>query len=75
MKAPLLQAAQKLVEMFRQCQQAGIVAAPLQCNLAYFIPSIPILALQFLFDEWADARFGKFRSNCWRAVVGEGTRA
>ena len=42
----------------------------LQLNLAFFLPSVPLLLLQAALDQRIDARFGRLRSNFFRVTAG-----
>jgi hypothetical protein len=44
-------------------------------NLAFYIPSIPLLAAGAAFDHRINRRFGQARSNCFRLIAGEATAA
>jgi hypothetical protein len=46
----------------------------LQCNLAYFLPSLLINGSQLFLDEYFNAKYGWFRSTCWRDVAGQSDR-
>ena len=37
----------------------------LQMNIAYFLPSIPLLGLSSQFDERLDQKFGMLVFQCW----------
>ena len=43
----------------------------LQLNLAFYLPSVPLLLLQAALDRRIDARFGHLPSNLVRVTAGE----
>ena len=42
----------------------------LQLNLAFYLPSVPLLLLQAALDRRIDACFGHLRSNVFRVTAG-----